>query len=186
MIRIFGGRLRGRKILVKKGETIRPTINKTRNAIFDLLQNRYNLKKFEVFDLFAGSGALGFEAYSRGVDKIFFIENDRESYKLLLKNLKNFKLNDYCFVFFENTIKWLRKQKWNNKPKLFLIDPPYLSELAQETVDSLSTSLPVSLKSVIVVETAIDKLINYPEGFSLFKKKEYVNTRLDFLEVSLK
>ena len=73
MLKIIGGRFKGRKIATMPGNHTRPTKAQTRELVFNCLQNRYYLEDFTGYDLFAGSGALGIEALSRGVPEVFFL-----------------------------------------------------------------------------------------------------------------
>ncbi|MCP4753531.1 MAG: 16S rRNA (guanine(966)-N(2))-methyltransferase RsmD [Proteobacteria bacterium] len=183
MLRITGGRLKGRKLLTQKGKATRPTLEKTREAIFNTLQSRYDLERYEAYDLFAGSGALGFEAFSRGASGTIFIETNKKNRSLILANIKDLSLEKHCRVLLEDAVRWLKRQKWSGEPKLFLIDPPYESRLAQQTVDSLASRDDIPVQSLMVLETARDWQVAYPDNFSVFSQKQFGKTRLDFIEI---
>lgn len=184
MLRIISGKLRGRKLKTLKGKTARPTLEKTREAIFNILQNRYDLGRFEACDLFAGSGALGFEAFSRGVKKIIFTDIERSCVTLLKSNIQLLGLERDCSVTLTHALSWIKKTDWSASSKLFLLDPPYQSDLAQSTIDLLGQSSLIPTDHVIVLETEKNKEILYPEGFELVKQKQFGITRLDFVEVT--
>lgn len=183
MLKITSGKLKGRKLLTARGIVARPTLEKTRAAIFDTLQSRFCLKHYVVYDLFAGSGALGLEAFSRGASKARFFESDRRTFVLLLKNIKNLSLENWCEVLFEDAIKWLKRQTWDITPKLFLLDPPYDTTLAQQAIDILSRQKKFLLNSLIVLETEKEHEVRLPNDFFVFRRKQFGKTRLDFIEV---
>ncbi len=183
MLRITGGRLKGRKLLVGSGKSVRPTLEKTRETVFGVLQSRYNLGLFEAYDLFAGSGALGFEAFSRGSDGSVFLEKDKRSCALIRENIKRLSLEAHCRVLFQDSVQWLQRQKWKGGPKLFLLDPPYETNLAQKTIHFLNLQSEQLIGSIIVVETGKTHRIFYPDNFLVFSQKQFGRTQLNFLEI---
>jgi len=185
LLRIVSGKLKGRKLRTLKGMTTRPTLEKTRETIFNILQSRFKLETFEAFDLFAGSGALGFEAYSRGVSRVHFLEIDRQCYDILKTNIQTLSLNDHCSIFLNDATKWIVNRRWDSRPKLFLLDPPYKSDLAQKTIHALSQIEQMQGQSVIMLETEREKQMVYPEHFQLIRQKIFGKTRIDFIEIPL-
>lgn len=183
LLRIISGKLKGRKLQTLKGLTTRPTLEKTRETIFNILQSRFKLELYEVFDLFAGSGALGLEAYSRGASRVFFIETDRRCYKNLKSNIETLSLTNYCSIFLNDATEWIRSHQWSSKPKLFLLDPPYKSDLAQKVIHTLSQREQNLDRSIIVLETEKEKQMLYPQHFQLIKQKIFGKTRIDFIEI---
>lgn len=183
LLRIISGKLRGRKLKTLKGSHTRPTLEKTRETIFNILQSRCNLVLFEAIDLFAGSGALGFEAYSRGVKRVVFIDNDRSCQTLLKTNVDQLSLAGHCSIILIDAKRWLKEVKWAGDPVLFFLDPPYKSDLAQAAVDILGQDTGVPIESIIVIETEKGKALDYPEHFQLFRQKFFGKTRIDFIEI---
>jgi 16S rRNA (guanine966-N2)-methyltransferase len=184
LVRIISGKLKGRKLKTLKGTTTRPTLAKTRETIFNILQSRFELEAYEAFDLFAGSGALGFEAYSRGAARVQFLETDRQCYKVLKSNIQSLLLTDHCSISLKDATQWVKGGKWSGGPKkLFLLDPPYKSELAQKIIHTLGQVILMPAQSVIVLETEKDKQMDYPELFQLIKQKVIGKTRIDFIEI---
>jgi len=183
LLRIISGRLKGKKLKTPKGSQTRPTLEKTRDALYNVLQSRYPLEAYEAFDLFSGSGALGFEAYSRGAQKVFFFENNRQGYRQLRQNVALLSLESCCTVYNTDTIQWLKNQSWQGGPKLFLLDPPYQTELAQKTIDIIASKGKSLAESLLVIETEINVAFDYPVFFHLFQQKIFGKTRLDFFEI---
>ena len=151
--------------------------------MFNILQSRFDLETFEVFDLFAGSGALGFEAYSRGASRVEFIETDRQCIKILKSNIQDLTLASHCSISLKDATQWIKRGRWSDDPKLFLLDPPYKSDLAQIIIQTLGQDKSIPVHSVIILETEKDKQINYPEHFQLIKQKIIGKTRIDFTEI---
>ncbi|MED6339062.1 MAG: RsmD family RNA methyltransferase, partial [SAR324 cluster bacterium] len=88
MLRIIGGEYRGRKLKVPTGKDLRPTSDRVREALFNLLSSMLSWEELTVIDLYAGSGALGLEALSRGAKKAIFVESSRKHMKILIQNVE--------------------------------------------------------------------------------------------------
>lgn len=108
-MRIIGGKLRNREIKTPKGEKTRPTVAKLRRSFFDMLQDQILQTHF--LDLFAGSGAMGIEALSRGAKRATFVEKDRQAFHCIKENLKMLGLEDKADVFFKEAFVAIRYLK---------------------------------------------------------------------------
>lgn len=183
MLTIIGGELRGAKLFTPKGKEFRPTLNKTREALFNVISSRYNLQDFDCYDLFAGSGALGFEAVSRGAPSVWFIENQRSNYLLLKKNVEHLGLEGRCQLFFGDALQWLQRQIWKPGPRIFFLDPPYDSKLAQKTINLLAKAGQNLENNLVIVESPKASSFQFPETMTVFQQKTYGLTRLDFLQI---
>jgi len=183
MIRITSGRLKGKKLLsMDQDIEIRPTLSKTRAAIFNSIQSRWNIHDFSVYDLFAGTGTLGIEAYSRGAKHVVFVDKDKKSFAFLKKNLNYLDIAKDCDLFCADALNWIKIHHWTAEPKLLLLDPPYNSPVLQEIIDFLATGeIPLS-DSVVVIERSVKTSINFPDGLQPFRQKTFGLTQLDFLE----
>jgi 16S rRNA (guanine966-N2)-methyltransferase len=181
-MRIIAGRFKGRLIVFPKH--IRPTQDKVRQSIFDVLAPV--IKESRVLDLFAGSGAFGLEALSRGAGEVIFIDNDARSVRAILKNFEGLDLNRWqslgvaCFkqdVF--RAIKILKK-KGRSFDVVFL-DPPYHKGLAKKALQSLVGSGILATRSFIIVEHARKDLLgSCPEGLQLIKEVAYADKGVSF------
>jgi 16S rRNA (guanine966-N2)-methyltransferase len=183
LLRITGGTLKGRKLQTAKGVYTRPTLEKTRQAIFNMLQHRYDLSRFEVIDLFAGSGALGFEAISRGAESAVFIDHDRGCAALIQSGIIRLALQSCCRAICRDALDWLREKRWEKRRYLFLIDPPYRSgllPLVLQQLDERGCSLSGSL---MVLETDKALELQAPERFLLIREKRFGDTRLGLFEI---
>jgi len=182
LLRIVSGEYKGRKLFAPKGSKTRPTLEKTRETVFDVLTSRYHLDEYEAIDLFAGSGAMGFEALSRGVCSAIFVELDRKICRLIKTNINRLGVEERSEVVDRDVLKWIPKFKWTDCPKVFFLDPPYKTELGQQAVDLLSNQLSYPAGCLLVIETHKNMQYRYAENFEVFRQKYIGNTRLDFVK----
>ncbi len=125
-MRITGGSLRGRTVLAPS-RGARPTTDRTREALFNLLQARIDLHEVVVLDVFAGSGALGFEALSRGAEQVTFVEKGREALSAIRANVTALRVEDATLVIRGDAYKHLVRTP-DQQYDLVLADPPYEDE----------------------------------------------------------
>jgi len=179
-LKITGGSLKGQRLYTPASKEIRPLRSRIRKALFDTLgQECIGLK---VFDLFAGTGALGIEALSRGAEFVVFVDSSEESKKLILKNLEKFKLLERAKVYKKRLPTGLKElaELHPYSFDLIFITPPYLKGLALKTLEALP-SVFLSPETVVVVEEHSKvELPDRANQLRLFKKKEYGETALWF------
>ena len=135
-MRIIAGEWRGRKLAAPQGDATRPTADRTREALFSMLVSR--IGSFEgllVADLFAGSGALGLEALSRGAAEAVFVENEAAALRALRTNIAAFRAQGQCDVR-ATSVMALGPAK--RVPDLILLDPPYGSGAGEVSLDRLA------------------------------------------------
>ncbi|MDH5559340.1 MAG: 16S rRNA (guanine(966)-N(2))-methyltransferase RsmD [Deltaproteobacteria bacterium] len=185
MIRISGGFLKGKKIRAPNISPLRPTLEKTRSAIFDTLVSRFQLKDYCVIDLFAGSGALGFEALSRGAAKAVFIENNKKLFSGLKNTAEELKVGEFCTFFLSDALNWIQDLSVNASKSLFLVDPPYKSNLSQKVLELLAHNKIDLTNSLVVIEESKRSEIDIPECFLVIKQKIFGDTQLYFLEFKI-
>ncbi|MBR5218183.1 MAG: 16S rRNA (guanine(966)-N(2))-methyltransferase RsmD [Clostridia bacterium] len=124
-MRVISGTARGRRLVTKPGEDTRPTADRVKEAVFSMLQNRIYASR--VLDLFAGSGALGIEALSRGAEHAVFVEKDSEAARVVEKNLKDTRLWDKSRLIKGDALVYLSGAK--ESFDIIFIDPPYAAGL---------------------------------------------------------
>lgn len=122
-MRIIGGTFRGHRLRAPKGPT-RPTADRTREAIFNLLQSRLALHEARVLDLFAGSGALGLEALSRGAAEATFVEKAGAALGTIRKNAAALGVESRCTILRADALRWLERDV-ESRFDLVFADPPY-------------------------------------------------------------
>lgn len=134
-LRIIAGQWRGRKLVAPQGDTTRPTADRTRETLFSMLASRLgSFEGLRVADLFAGSGALGLEALSRGAEHCIFVEQDAPALRALRQNIASLRAQDQCDVRASSVLALgPAKQPLD----LILLDPPYGSGAGAVALDKL-------------------------------------------------
>ena len=180
-MKIIGGEYKGRIIEMPKG--IRPTSDKVREALFEILKARIEGAWF--LDLYCGSGAIGIEALSRGAKKTAFVDNDPGSISILKKNLAKLGLARASYDIYSkdciNGIHFIRGS--GSFFDIVFLDPPYYKELAKNTLIELSDCDILSPNALIIAE--VFKKDNLPEEVGIFKKvrtSKYGDTILEFFK----
>jgi 16S rRNA (guanine966-N2)-methyltransferase len=150
-VRIIGGEHRGAKIFAPAGKDTRPTSDRAREAAFNLIGP---VDDASVLDLFAGSGAMGLEALSRGAASAVFVEDDREACRTIDRNLDKLRLTGATVIQRDATQALAAEASAGRRYDLVLVDPPY--EMFSSLQNRLSTYLPAVLadNGLVVVETA--------------------------------
>ena len=181
-MRVVGGRLKGRSLVAPSSRDIRPTADRLRESLFNILIHAYDdpVGDARVLDLFAGTGALGIEAVSRGAAFALFVDNGAEARALLRNNVEALGLGGVTKVY--------RRDATNLGPahpmepfSLVFLDPPYRMRLAEKALASLRDGGWLTLGALIVVEEA--KLAEFatPQGFEQLERRTYDDTELVFL-----
>ena len=185
-MQITGGFLKGRKLYSppKDLNLIRPLRTRIRKALFDMLGQ--DLSNSKVLDLFAGTGALGIEALSRGAIFAVFVDNSPVSISIIKKNLGKFDLLNKAKVFKLNLPKGLKilLKSFQNFFDLVFITPPYEKGLALKTFQNLSKDLLQENATIIVEERTGIKLPEKMGNFEVIKKRSYGETTLHIYKVS--
>ena len=182
-IRVTGGYLKNKKILVPPGKIVRPTSEKARIAIFNKIQ--YGLKEINfciknkiVADLFAGTAILGIEAISRGASHASFYETNPLSLEYIRKNIALTKIEDKSIIFYNDATKFYKSKKAYD---LIIIDPPYKSGLAQKTLEIVSEHNLLFTKGVLLIETKENETIDCPCKMKIIESKSYGRSRFIFI-----
>jgi 16S rRNA (guanine966-N2)-methyltransferase len=178
-MRIVGGRLRGRALAAPKSQAIRPTADRLREALFNILVHAYGdpVTGARVLDLFAGTGALGLEALSRGAAFALFIDDAAEARALLRENVAALGLGGVTRVFRRDACK-LGPAHPIEPFSLAFLDPPYGRGLAEAALASARAGGWLAPAALIVVEEAADAAFAAPEGFDELERRRYDDTAL--------
>lgn len=175
-MRIIAGKYKGRTIKMPKG--IRPTQDKVRKALFDILGDINGLSFLE---LFAGSGAVGIEALSQGVKEAVFVDTDRECREKIKENLSVIPLSRYLIIPLDVSKAIKRLSQKGKKFDIIFLDPPYYRDLAKKTLQTLSACDILAPYGFMVVQHF--KKDNLPDtlgDLALFKQAKYGDTLLSF------
>lgn len=149
-IKIIGGKYKGKKIKVPDATDLRPTPNRLRESIFNVLQ--FDIKHASCLDAFAGTGALGLEAASRGAKEVIFLESNPKVYKALEQTLKEFD-HPHLSVIKTDCRDYL--QKCIQKFDIIFLDPPFQKNLWEECIQSISQQQLLAENGIIYLESPI-------------------------------
>ncbi|HEY0234058.1 MAG TPA: 16S rRNA (guanine(966)-N(2))-methyltransferase RsmD [Afipia sp.] len=181
-MRVVGGRLRGRNIASPSSNEIRPTRDRLRESLFNILMHAYENPVLDarVLDLFAGTGALGIEAVSRGAAFTLFVDNGAEARALLRNNVEALGLGGVTKVY--------RRDATNLGPaypmepfSLVFLDPPYGKGFAAKALVSLREGKWLAADALVVVEEATSAAFATPEGYEELERRGYDETEFVLL-----
>jgi len=177
MMRIVGGRLRSRPIAGPKSQAVRPTSDRLREALFNILTHSYDdpVSGARALDLFAGTGALGIEAVSRGAAYALFVDEGVEARALLRDNVESLGLGGVTRIFRRDATK-LGPAHPVQPFSLAFLDPPYGKGLAEKALVSARDGGWLLPNALIVVEEAADAGFVAPEGFTELERRKYDDT----------
>jgi 16S rRNA (guanine966-N2)-methyltransferase len=181
-MRVVGGRLRGRTLVSPSSRDIRPTADRLRESLFNILAHAYGnpIDGARVLDLFAGTGALGIEAISRGARFTLFVDNGAEARALLRANVEALGLGGVTKVF--------RRDATDLGPahpvepfSLAFLDPPYGKGFAEKTLASLRDGGWLTPDAMLVVEEIKAARVVAPEGYQELERRAYDDTEFVLL-----
>lgn len=184
-MRIVAGKFRGRQLLSPEDDTIRPTADRVREAIFNILASRLSpsLDGLKVVDLFAGTGAMGLEALSRGAASVVFVDTGAEARGLIRDHIEAFGAGGVA--------KLLRRDATSLGPAgtmgpvdLIFLDPPYGQGLGEKALLALRDGGWLTKDTIIVLEEASEVEVALPEGFVLDDRRDYGAAAVHFIRMA--
>lgn len=180
-MRIVGGAFRGRPLATPKTNAIRPTTDRAREAVFNVLAHRYgeHIEGGRVLDLFAGTGALGLEALSRGASYAVFIEESAEGRGLIRTNVEAFGLSGRTKIFRRDATK-LGEAGTLQPFDLVFADPPYGKGLGELALSAARDGGWLKPGALCLVEEAAATPFQPPAGFTLDERRDYGDTTIAF------
>jgi len=185
-MRVVGGAKKGRRLASFKGRSIRPTSDKVREAVFNILPRDFPFRK--ALDLFAGTGAMGIEALSRGAGYAVFVDNDQASIGIIRKNIETCGLGPASRVLKKDALDAVRfLSKKGEKFDLIFIDPPYESALVEKTLRLVDEEGLLNADGFLVAETSKRSPISPGlTGLELVDERSYGDTLVYFFVVKEK
>jgi len=148
-MRIISGKFKARRLVSFNAEHIRPTTDRVKESIFNILANK--VEDARVLDLYSGTGSLGLEAISRGAKYVEMVEQNSHSIQIIVKNIKVLDLKEDVKIRKMDVIRYLTSYK--GKPfDIVLIDPPFPSKICHGTLETLSASQALSKETSVVIE----------------------------------
>ena len=180
-MRIIGGKARGTKLYTLEGENTRPTLDRVKESLFNIVKN--DIQDSVFLDLFSGSGAIGLEAVSRGAKKAILCDKSKEAIKVIRKNVEKTRFENqveiYCTDF-----ETLIKEKQKTVLDIVYIDPPYQTDYAYRAVKLLIEQRLINENTLIIIETDRKEILEDIENLPITKidERKYGRAQLIFLK----
>lgn len=183
-MRVIAGKARRLNLKTPQGYDTRPTTDKIKETLFNILVPY--LADIDFLDLFSGSGAIGIEALSRGAKYAAFVDNDRAALECIKSNLKLTKLDSQAEVYSMGALEAINSLEIKGKVfDIVFMDPPYNNNLERDILLKLQDSNIIYCDTIIIVETSKQTSFDYLENTKLrvYKKKEYKSNQHVFIEM---
>ncbi len=180
-MRIISGKCKGRKLIQIQGNDIRPTSDRVREAIFNILGPA--IKNTKVLDLFAGTGAMGLEALSRGADHAVFVDAAPSSCTIIQKNIDLCKMRDQALLVHHDIICLPLSKTLGTPPfDLIFVDPPYGKGYVETTLGKAGFIDLLAPTGILVIEQSFKESLTKPiNGLDIYRQKKYSKTFISFL-----
>ena len=178
-MRIIAGKFRSKKLNSPKSDDIRPTIDRVRQAIFNILSSRLNndFSDLRVLDLFAGTGAFGIEALSRGANYVCFVDNGLEARGIIRAHIERFGIAGEAKLLKLNALNLGEADKFEAFNLVF-IDPPYGKNLGGKALLNAYQNGWIAKGAIIVLEEKAGVEVDLPDGFELLDRRKYGGTEV--------
>ena len=182
-MRIISGKARGTKLFTLEGENTRPTLDRVKESIFNIIQNE--IEGAKVLDLFAGSGAIGLEFLSRGAETVALCDNSKEAINIIKKNIEKTHMEQQAKVFnmdFEKCLEELKNEQFD----IIYLDPPYDTDYVKKSLIKIIQLNITKEECLIIIETddeqRIQKQIKELE-VEIVDKRKYGRATIIFLSL---
>jgi 16S rRNA (guanine966-N2)-methyltransferase len=184
-VRIVAGKFRGKQLLSPEDASIRPTADRVRESIFNILSSRLgpNFDGLRVLDLFAGTGAMGLEALSRGAASVVFVDTGAEARGLIRDHIEAFGAGGVAKLLRRDATALGRAGTMGPVDLIFL-DPPYGKGLGEQALRTLSEGGWLKPETLLVLEESSDATIALPPGFTVDDRREYGAAAVHILKVA--
>jgi len=186
-MRVIGGKFKGLKLMPPNDLGIRPTSDRLKEALFSILDSKkynINIHNSSVIDICSGTGALGIEALSRGAKEVCFIDKDIKSIRIIQKNTSKLNINHEDKIFIKIIKDEVTKalQKIDSIYDIVLIDPPYNTNIINETLQDLKNYNLIKTHSYIFAESSNAEIFDF-NGYELLDTKKYGKSKLTILKL---
>lgn len=180
LMRIITGIARGRMIKAPEGMNTRPTSDRVKESLFNIISKK--MRDSTVLDLFAGSGNLGLESISRGAEKCTFVENNKVAYKTLKENIDLLKFQDMSETYFQEAFTTLKTlHMLNKKYDIIFLDPPYGKGLIESSINEINNLELLNNEGIIISE--YDAEDNVPDSIGeikIYRTESYGRIKISF------
>ena len=181
-MRIVGGRMRGRQLVAPEDDATRPTSDRVREAIFNILAHgipEFSLERARVLDLFAGTGALGLEALSRGAAYCLFVEEAAAARAAVRRNVEALGLTGVTKIYRRDATQ-LGPASGRDRFDLAFLDPPYGQGLAERALSSAAAGGWLAHDALAVIEEHKDAVVVPPGNFLVLDRRSWGDTQVTF------
>lgn len=181
-MRIISGLARGTKLYTLEGEQTRPTLDRVKEALFNIIQNEIPGSTF--LDLFSGSGAIGLEAASRGAKKVILCDNAKKAIQIIKRNIEKTHLQEKIELY-QLDYEKLLKNKIKEELDIIYIDPPYETDYIIKSIQIMIENKLINENTNIIIETDREEIINKIEEIEveIKDKRKYGRATLMFLKI---
>lgn len=165
-MRIISGEFKGRLIQVPQSKDIRPTTDRVRETLFNLLSNKLDFTGLKVLDLYSGSGSLGLECLSRGAEEVHFVERNMFIYKNLINNIASLNVEEKCTVYKMEAVKYSHMEIKKGYD-LIIADPPFFKDDIYKVVENLLQNKFLNDDGFIIIERSIQTKVKDTANFKV-------------------
>ena len=178
-MRIITGKFKGRSLTTVEDMSVRPVTDRVKGSIFNMLQNRLDLRGIAVLDLFAGSGSLGFEALSRGSLRVVFVDDDHKALDAIEENAEHLDCLASCEIIQSDSFSYMGRLV-GEEFSLIFADPPYAYERTPDIPAEIFQHQLLKKEGLLIIEH--DRRTTFPLSplFSMAVQREFGNTRISF------
>ena len=178
-MRVISGMLKGKNLLSPKGQNTRPTADRLKETLFNIIQGRIYESKF--LDIFCGTGSIGIEALSRGAEKVTFIDSSRECGELIRKNLAGTPVLEKAGIIIADFADALNKLgKRNEKFDIIFLDPPYYGEFTEKAINAVIKNGLLENGGIIISEQGSKDPVCEFDGLCAYDIREYKTAKFVF------
>ena len=181
-MRIISGKFKSRKIVSGNYKQLRPTLDRVKQTIFDILFNYINIEDKIVLDGFAGTGNLGIEAISRYASKCYFVDNHYDSIQIIKKNIRNLDIKENSILIKKNFYKFIKNFKKYEFFNLVFLDPPYKQDHIGKILNNDYFNRLCKNGAIVIAEVEKNYNISYNENWETINQREISNTMVYFLK----
>ncbi|MEF9958366.1 MAG: 16S rRNA (guanine(966)-N(2))-methyltransferase RsmD [Niameybacter sp.] len=180
-MRVISGKSRGTKLEAPEGMNTRPTVDRIKETLFNMIS--FDIPGCTFLDLFSGSGAIGIEALSRGAKQAVLVEHYADALKCISKNLEKTRLQDDAIVYNIDIYTALQRiHQKNQRFDIIFMDPPYALDGIERVMQCIQTYDLLNEKGYVILERGTTPAPLQFENFELIKEKTYKTTTLSFFE----
>lgn len=186
-MRIVGGKFRGKKIEWVSDAKTRPTKDNVRESIFNILEHAPwadGIEGKQILDIFAGTGAMGLEALSRGAANAVFVDIDRKAIELCRQNVTALNAQNQSRIMAQDALKLGQRPETISQADVVFIDPPYGGDLGQQLLVLLQQNNWLAEDCICVLEMAHDRPETIPESFTILDERKYGISKIVFIALS--